>query len=80
MDTLKGIGMTDNSKVLFLDSNINKSNELIQQLVLRLKLKKMRQNVKDNYSCGIRPGRSYYHVNRIVCQKNGRAQSDGRQK
>ncbi len=33
MDTLKGIGMTDNSKVLFLDSNINKSNELIQQLV-----------------------------------------------
>lgn len=32
LDTLKNIGVSDNAKVLFLDSNMGKTTELIQQL------------------------------------------------
>jgi regulator of protease activity HflC (stomatin/prohibitin superfamily) len=32
LDTLKNIGISNNSKVLFLDSNMGKTTELIQQL------------------------------------------------
>lgn len=40
MDTLKNIGMSDNGKVLFLDSSINKPNELIQQLITAFEAQK----------------------------------------
>jgi len=33
LDTLKGIGTGSNSKVIFMDSNINKTNDLTQQLI-----------------------------------------------
>ena len=33
LDTLKGIGLNDNSKVIFLDSSIGKTSELMQQLM-----------------------------------------------
>lgn len=33
LDTLKGIGLSDNSKVLFIDSSIQKNTELMQQLM-----------------------------------------------
>lgn len=33
LDTLKGIGAGSNSKVIFMDSNINKTNDLTQQLI-----------------------------------------------
>ncbi len=33
LDTLKSIGMTDNTKVLFVDSSINKNTEIMQQLM-----------------------------------------------
>ncbi len=33
LDTLKGIGSSNNTKILFVDSNITKSTELMQQLI-----------------------------------------------
>lgn len=33
LDTLKAIGVSQNSKVIFLDSNMNKTSDLLQQLV-----------------------------------------------
>ncbi len=33
LDTLKSIGVSDNSKVLFMDSSIGKTSELMQQLI-----------------------------------------------
>ncbi len=33
MDTLKSVGLTDNSKILFMDTSVNKTTDLMQQLV-----------------------------------------------
>lgn len=33
LDTLKTIGITDNSKVIFMDTNVNKTTDLMQQLM-----------------------------------------------
>jgi regulator of protease activity HflC (stomatin/prohibitin superfamily) len=33
LDTLKSIGLTDNSKVIFMDTNVNKTTDLMQQLM-----------------------------------------------
>lgn len=33
LDTLKSVGMTDNSKVIFMDTNVNKTTDLMQQLM-----------------------------------------------
>jgi regulator of protease activity HflC (stomatin/prohibitin superfamily) len=39
LDTMKGVGTSDNAKIIFLDSNINKSNDLMQQLVAAFEAK-----------------------------------------
>lgn len=36
LDTLKGLGNTSNSKVIFFDTNINKTNEITQQMITAL--------------------------------------------
>ena len=33
LDTLKSIGVTENTKVLFLDTNVEKTSNLLQQLI-----------------------------------------------
>ena len=33
LDTLKSIGLTENSKVIFMDTNVNKTTDLMQQLM-----------------------------------------------
>jgi regulator of protease activity HflC (stomatin/prohibitin superfamily) len=43
LDTLKTIGTADNSKVIFLDTNVNKTSDLMQQLTSAMEISK---NVK----------------------------------
>ena len=40
LDTLKGIGMSDNSKVIFVDSSIQKNTDMMQQLMATFDTKK----------------------------------------
>lgn len=40
LDTLKSIGVSQNSKVIFMDTNIQKTSELMQQLMASLEVKK----------------------------------------
>ncbi len=40
LDTLKGIGSSDNTKVLFVETNINKSAELMQQIIASLEMQR----------------------------------------
>lgn len=39
LDTLKSVGLSDNSKVIFMDTNINKTGDLMQQLVSSMEVK-----------------------------------------
>jgi len=40
LDTLKSIGISQNSKVIFMDTNIQKTSELMQQLMASMEVKK----------------------------------------
>jgi regulator of protease activity HflC (stomatin/prohibitin superfamily) len=40
LDTLKTIGIADNSKVIFLDTNVNKTSDLMQQLTSAMEISK----------------------------------------
>jgi regulator of protease activity HflC (stomatin/prohibitin superfamily) len=39
LDTLKSIGTTENTKVLFLDTNVEKTSSLLQQLITSQEIK-----------------------------------------
>jgi regulator of protease activity HflC (stomatin/prohibitin superfamily) len=44
LDTLKTIGLTENSKVIFLDTNVNKTSELMQQLTSAMEISKEKKS------------------------------------
>ncbi|MDD5527569.1 MAG: SPFH domain-containing protein [Patescibacteria group bacterium] len=45
LDTLKTIGTADNSKVIFLDTNVNKTSDLMQQLTSAMEISKDKKKV-----------------------------------
>ena len=45
LDTLKTIGLNDNSKVIFMDTSVNKTSDLLQQLTGALEINKSQKKV-----------------------------------
>jgi len=45
LDTLKTIGTADNSKVIFLDTNVNKTSDLMQQLTSAMEIAKDKKKI-----------------------------------
>ncbi|MFA5163055.1 MAG: SPFH domain-containing protein [Patescibacteria group bacterium] len=45
LDTLKTIGLNDNSKVIFMDTSVNKTSDLLQQLTGALEINKSQNKV-----------------------------------
>jgi regulator of protease activity HflC (stomatin/prohibitin superfamily) len=45
LDTLKTIGTADNSKVIFLDTNVNKTSDLMQQLTSAMEIAKDKRKI-----------------------------------
>jgi len=43
LDTLKNIGQSDNTKVLFIETNVNKSTDLMQQMIAALEMEAPKQ-------------------------------------
>lgn len=46
LDTLKNIGTSDNTKVLFVETNINKSTDMMQQMIAALEMQSGKQHVE----------------------------------